>query len=86
MKIHKNKKEKFGYTSYWEHRIKLNMLNEFERLKNELSVLYPDVTDIELNEMTNNLIAFYTTAVKAILEDENQDSKEFVVEDKNFSS
>ncbi len=62
------------------------MLNEFERLKNELSVLYPDVTDIELNEMTNNLIAFYTTAVKAILEDENQDSKEFVVEDKNFSS
>lgn len=60
------------------------MLNEFERLKNELSVLYPDVTDIELNEMTNNLIAFYTTAVKAILEDENQDSKEFVVDDKNF--
>lgn len=62
------------------------MLNEFERLKNELSVLYPDVTDIELNEMTNNLIAFYTTAVKAILENENQDSKEFVVDDKNFSS
>ena len=62
------------------------MLNEFERLKNELSVLYPDVTDIELNEMTNNLIAFYTTAVKAFLEDENQDSKEFVVDDKNFEN
>lgn len=76
----------FGFTSYWEHRIKLNMLNEIERLKNELSVLYPGVTDIELNEMTNNLIAFYTTAVKAILEDENQDSKEFVFDDKNFSS
>lgn len=86
MKIHKNKKKKFGFTSYWEHRIKLNMLNEFERLKNELSVLYPDVTDIELNEMTNNLIAFYTTAVKAILEDENQDSKEFVFDDKNFKN
>ena len=86
MKIHKNKKKKFGFTSYWEHRIKLNMLNEFERLKNELSVLYPDVTDIELNEMTNNLIAFYTTAVKAFLEDENQDSKEFVVDDKNFEN
>ncbi len=76
----------FGFTSYWEHRIKLNMLNEFERLKNELSVLYPGVTDIELNEMTNNLIAFYTTAVNAILEDENQDSKEFVVDDKNFKN
>lgn len=62
------------------------MLNEYERLKSELSVLYPDVTDIELNEMTNNLIAFYTTAVKAILEDKNQDSKEFIVDDKNFSS
>lgn len=62
------------------------MLNEFERLKNELSVLYPDVTDIELTEMTNNLIDFYTTAVNAILEDENQDTKEFVVDDKNFSS
>ena len=61
------------------------MLNEYERLKNELSVLYPDVTDIELNEMTNNLIAFYTTVVKAILEDENQETKEFVVGDKNFS-
>lgn len=36
--------------------------------------------------MTNNLIAFYTTAVKAILEDENQDSKEFVVDDKNFKN
>lgn len=62
------------------------MLNEFERLKNELSVLYPDVTDIELNEMTNNLIAFYTTAVKAILEDENQDSKKFVFDDKSFKN
>ena len=62
------------------------MLNEFEKLKSELSVLYPDVTDIELTEMTDNLLAFYTTAVKAILEDENQDSKEFVVDDKNFSS
>ena len=86
MKIHKNKKKKFGFTSYWEHRIKLNMLNEFERLKSELSVLYPGVTDIELSEMTSNLIDFYTTAVKAILEDENQVSKEFVVDDKNFKN
>lgn len=65
---------------------KIIMTDTYNQLKNELSVLYPDVTDIELNEMTNNLIAFYTTAVKAVLEDENQDSKKFVVDDKNFSS
>ena len=59
------------------------MTDTCNQLKNELSVLYPDVTDIELNEMTNNLIDFYTTAVKAILED---DTKEFVADDKNSSS
>ncbi len=59
------------------------MNNIHGQLKNELSILYPDVTDIELNEMTSNLIDFYTTAVKAALED---DAKEFVVDDKNFSS
>ena len=59
------------------------MTKEYTQLKNELSVLYPDVTDIELNEMTSNLIDFYTTAVKAVLEDE---TKEFVAEDKNSSS
>lgn len=62
------------------------MTDTYTRLKKELSILYPDVTDIELNEMTSNLIDFYTTAVKVVLEDENQDSKEFVVDDKNFSS
>ena len=62
------------------------MTDTYNQLKNELSVLYPGVTDIELNEMTNNLIAFYTTAVKVVLEDENQDSKEFVVDDKNFKN
>ena len=60
------------------------MTDMYKQLKDELSVLYPDVTDVELNEMTNNLIAFYTTAVKVVFEDENQDSKEFVVDDKNF--
>ena len=59
------------------------MTKEYNQLKNELSILYPDVTDIELNEITNNLIDFYTTAVKAVLED---DTKEFVADDKNFSS
>jgi len=60
------------------------MSNAYNQLKNELSVLYPDVTDIELNEITNNLIDFYTTIVKSVLEEDNQ--KELVVDDKNFSS
>lgn len=59
------------------------MTDTYNQLKNELSVLYPDVTDIELNEITNNLIDFYTTAVKAVLED---DTKELVIDDKNSSS
>lgn len=62
------------------------MTNTYSQLKKELSVLYPDVTDIELNEMTSNLIDFYTTAVKAVMEDETPDAKEFVVDDNNFSS
>ena len=53
---------------------------------NTLSVLYPDVTDIELREMTNNLIDFFTTAVKSVLEEDNQNQKELVVDDNNFSS
>lgn len=44
------------------------MTDTYNQLKNELSVLYPGITDIELTEMTNNLIDFYTTAVKAVLE------------------
>lgn len=59
------------------------MTNCKDLLAKELSILYPDVTDTELNEMTNNLIDFYTTAVKSVLEDE---TKELVVDDKNFSS
>ena len=59
------------------------MTDTYIQLKNELSILYPDVTDIELNEMASNLIDFYTTAVKAVLED---DTKEFAIDDKNSSS
>lgn len=62
------------------------MTNTYNQLKKELSILYPDVTDIELNEMTNNLIDFYTIIVKSVLEDDNQETKEFVVDDNNFSS
>lgn len=51
------------------------MTDTYTQLKNELSILYPDVTDIELNEMTSNLIDFYTTAVKVVLEDETQEKQ-----------
>lgn len=47
------------------------MLNEFERLKSELSVLYPGVTDIELTEMTDNLIKFFTVGIKSIYKTKN---------------
>ena len=60
------------------------MTDTYNQLKDELSVLYPDVTDIELNEITNNLIDFFTTVVKSVLEDDNQDQKGLVVDDKNF--
>lgn len=62
------------------------MTDTFSRLKKELSILYPDVTDIELREMTNNLIDFFTTVVKSVLEEDNQNQKELVVDDNNFSS
>lgn len=45
------------------------MSNAYIQLKNELLILYPGVTDIELNEITNNLIDFFTTATKIILKD-----------------
>ncbi len=44
------------------------MTDTFSKIKEELSLYYPDVTDIELTEMANNLMDFYTTAVKAVLE------------------
>lgn len=45
------------------------------KLAHELSILYPDITDIELNEMTTNLINFYKIVVETVLEQENQDTK-----------
>lgn len=63
------------------------MTDTYNQLKNELSVLYPGVTDQELNQMTGNLIDFYTTAVNVVLKDEkHEEIKEFVVDDPNFSS
>ena len=36
------------------------------KLAHELSILYPDVTDIELNEITNKLIRFFYLGAKAV--------------------
>lgn len=60
------------------------MIKGKDLLTKELSILYLDVTDIELNEMVDDLIDFYTTAVKVILKNQ-EETKEFVVDNKNFS-
>lgn len=44
------------------------------KLAYELSIFYPGITDIELNEMTTNLINFYKIAVETVLEQENQET------------
>lgn len=46
------------------------MTDTYSQLKYELSVLYPGVTDTELNEMTSNLIDFFVTGTKAFYENE----------------
>ena len=46
------------------------MTDTYNQLKDELSVLYPGVTDTELNETTSNLIDYYKTAIKVVLRDE----------------
>ena len=51
------------------------MTDTYSQLKDELSVLYPDVTDAELNEMTERLIDFFVTGAKAIYETEHQTKK-----------
>lgn len=61
------------------------MTNTYNELKDEFSIQYPDVTDFELNEMTNNLIEFYTLATEIVWKNKNQETKEFVIDDKNFS-
>ncbi len=44
------------------------MTDTFNKIKEELSLYYPGITDIELTEMANNLMDFYTTTIKAVLE------------------
>lgn len=62
------------------------MTDTYNQLKDELSVLYPGVTDAELNEMTNNLIDYYKAAVKVVLRTEFNQIEENVADDKNFNT
>lgn len=51
------------------------MTNYKVLLTKELRALYPGFTDIELNEMANCLIDFYTTLTEAAIEN-NEENKE----------
>lgn len=44
------------------------MSDTFKKIKEELSVYYPDVTDDELETMTKNLIKYFTLSAKAVHE------------------
>ena len=46
-------------------------MTDFDKLKNELAVLYPGLTDKELHQMTDNLIKFFTIGVKNIYKTKN---------------
>ena len=44
------------------------MSETFRKIKEKLSVYYPDVTDDELETMAKNLITFFKLSAKAVLE------------------
>ena len=44
------------------------MSETFKKIKEELSVYYPDVTDDELENMTKKLIKYFTLSAKAVYE------------------
>ena len=48
------------------------MTDSKELLTQELSILYPDVTDVELNQMTEKLIELFAIGAQAFYEAENQ--------------
>ncbi len=51
------------------------MTDTYNQLKDELSVLYPGVTDTELNIITDKLIDFFTIGAKAMYEAEKSVNK-----------
>ena len=48
------------------------MTDSKELLTQELSILYPDVTDVELHQMTEKLIELFAIGAKAFYEAEHQ--------------
>ena len=54
------------------------MTNIFEQLKDEVKHLYSDkeITESELNEMTENLINFFAIGVQIFQEDKNKLSQQ----------
>lgn len=60
------------------------MTDSKELLAQELSILYPDVTDVELNQMTEKLIELFTIGAKAFYEAEHQ-SEETRLNDTNVT-
>lgn len=59
------------------------MTDTYNQLKDELSVLYPGIKDLELNEMTSNLIDYYKTAIKVVLRDEFNKIEEAIPTDRD---
>lgn len=62
------------------------MTDTYTQLKDKLSVLYPGITDAELNKTTDNLINFYKIAVKAVLNGKNNQIEKLDADDKNFNT
>lgn len=50
------------------------IMTDFDKLKSELAILYPDFTDIELKQLADNLTRFYTIAAKTVLSTDNLDT------------
>lgn len=59
------------------------MTDTYTQLKDELSVLYPGVTDAELNEMTDRLIKVFAVGAKALYEAEKANSPLSDIDDTN---
>lgn len=52
------------------------MTDTYKQLKNELSVLYPDITEKELNNIALNMVNFFTLASKIFEESQELSSPE----------
>lgn len=59
------------------------MTDTYTQLKDELSVLYPGVTDAELGKMTDRLIKVFAVGAKALYEAEKANSPLSDIDDTN---